>query len=204
MLSHPAIRFQRGMSLIELLIGIAILAVLLAIGGTSFVSWIQNSQIRTAAESIQNGVQVARAEAVKQNKTVLFQLMSSSSASCAWSTTRASWVVSELDAQGQCANAPSDTAAAPDPRIIQRRSSNEGAKNTFLAASQPTVAFNSLGRVTNAAAGNVTIDVFNPVGGDCVADGGNMRCLRVVVTPGGQIRMCDPAVTVATDSRVCP
>lgn len=196
--------FQRGMSLIELLIGIAILAVLLAIGGTSFVSWIQNSQIRTAAESIQNGLQVARAEAVKQNKQVLFQLMTSVDGACALSTTDSNWVVSERDAQGACANTPSDSAAAPDPNIIQRRSQAEGSRNVFLGASQAAVAFNSLGRVTNAAAGNITIDVQNPTGGDCVAAGGNMRCLRVIATPGGQIRMCDPAVTVATDSRVCP
>lgn len=192
------------MTLIELLIGIAILAILLALGGSSFFTWIQNSQIRTAAESIQNGLQIARAEAVKQNKSVLFQLMSSVDATCAWSNTTASWVVSELDAQGKCADAPSDTAAAPDPRIIQRRSTSEGSKNTFLQASQPTVAFNSLGRVTNAAGGNIAIDIFNPAGGDCADVGGNMRCLRVVVAVAGQVKMCDPAVTASTDSRKCP
>lgn len=192
------------MTLIELLIGITILAILLAIGGSSFFTWIQNSQIRTAAESIQNGLQIARAEAVKQNKSVLFQLMSSMGATCALSTTKATWVVSELDAQGQCANTPSDTALPPDPRIIQRRSASEGSKNTFLQASQSSVAFNSLGRVTNAAGGSVTIDVFNPAGGDCVALGGNMRCLRIVVAAAGQVKMCDPAVTAAQDSRKCP
>ena len=66
------------------------------------------------------------------------------------------------------------------------------------------MAFNSLGRVTNAAGGSVTIDVFNPAGGDCVALGGNMRCLRIVVAAAGQVKMCDPAVTAAQDSRKCP
>jgi hypothetical protein len=31
-----------------------------------------------------------------------------------------------------------------------------------------------------------------------------MRCMRVVVSTGGQVRMCDPQVLDATDPRVCP
>jgi hypothetical protein len=30
-----------------------------------------------------------------------------------------------------------------------------------------------------------------------------MRCLRVVVSSSGSVRMCDPAVTDATDPRAC-
>ena len=36
----------------------------------------------------------------------------------------------------------------------------------------------------------------------CVVDNGEMRCLNIVVTSGGQIRMCDPAVA-SGDSRAC-
>jgi len=39
----------------------------------------------------------------------------------------------------------------------------------------------------------------------CQTDGGPMRCLRVVVTGGGSIRMCDPTPgIVAPDPRACP
>jgi hypothetical protein len=32
-----------------------------------------------------------------------------------------------------------------------------------------------------------------------------MRCLRIVITPGGGARMCDPTPTiVAPDPRACP
>jgi len=38
-----------------------------------------------------------------------------------------------------------------------------------------------------------------------MAAGGPMRCLRVVVTGGGSIRMCDPTPgIVAPDTRACP
>ncbi|MCC6472780.1 MAG: hypothetical protein IT514_03450, partial [Burkholderiales bacterium] len=43
----------------------------------------------------------------------------------------------------------------------------------------------------------------NPSGGACAADGGPMRCLNVLVSPGGQIKMCDPAVAATGDTRRC-
>jgi hypothetical protein len=32
---------------------------------------------------------------------------------------------------------------------------------------------------------------------------GEIRCLRIEVAPSGQTRMCDPAVTDTTDTRIC-
>ena len=50
------------MTLIEMLIGLVILGVLMALGVPSFFAWLQSTQVRNAAESIQNGLQLARAE----------------------------------------------------------------------------------------------------------------------------------------------
>jgi type IV fimbrial biogenesis protein FimT len=33
------------------------------------------------------------------------------------------------------------------------------------------------------------------VNGACLSAGGNVRCLNIVVSPGGQMRMCDPSRT---------
>lgn len=64
---------QAGMSLIELMIGIAVFGILLALGVPTFARWTQNSQIRNSAEAIHNGLMLARAEAVRRNTTVRFQ-----------------------------------------------------------------------------------------------------------------------------------
>lgn len=72
MLASPS--RNRGVSLIELAVGITIIAILMATGLPSFSVFIQNSRIRTVAESIQNGLQRARAEALQTNSTVRFQL----------------------------------------------------------------------------------------------------------------------------------
>jgi type IV fimbrial biogenesis protein FimT len=48
-------------------------------------------------------------------------------------------------------------------------------------------------------------DVTKNVPNSCIADGGSMRCLRVVVSGGGSIRMCDPTPgVVMPDPRACP
>ena len=67
-------RSNAGMTLIELLIGFVIVGVLLALGVPSFSGWLQNAQLRNAAESVFNGLQLARASAVQRNKSVTFTM----------------------------------------------------------------------------------------------------------------------------------
>jgi hypothetical protein len=44
-----------------------------------------------------------------------------------------------------------------------------------------------------------TVDICNPA-----ITGANTRPMRIIVSPGGTIRMCDPKVADPADSRVCP
>jgi type IV fimbrial biogenesis protein FimT len=166
---------EHGMTLIELLIGIAIVALLIMLGAPSFRDWIQSSQIRNAAESIQNGLQLARTEAVRQNTLVQFVLGGGSS-----------WQVGCVTASETC------------PANIQSRSSAEGSTSAVLAADQTTITFNGMGRVTPVPVVDININITNPSGGNCVSAGGQMRCLRIVVSSGGQVRMCDTALTLST------
>lgn len=176
----------RGFTIIELMITIVVLAILLAVGAPSLSRWVNNRQIRTSVESIQNGLMLAKAEAVRRNTAVRFQLTTSVTNDCALSDSGTSWVVSLADPVGACGTAPSDTTA---PQIIQSRSSTEGSPNAAVSAGGvSSIVFNSLGRSNT----NASIDVSNPNGGLCIADGGRMRCLRITVGLGGQIRMCDP------------
>jgi type IV fimbrial biogenesis protein FimT len=191
----------RGFSLIELMVGIAIFAILIMMGLPTFAAWLQSSQIRTASDAVQNGLQVARAEAVRRNTLVRFQLTDTTGNSCAASTSGTNWVVSLDNPAGACATTPWDDVGAPAVRILQVRAGTDGTRNAVVAASQATVIFNGLGRVTPVPAADITIDITNPTGGACAA-AGPMRCLRVVVSGGGQVRLCDPALA-STDPRGC-
>jgi len=194
-------RARRGFTLVEMAIGLAIFGVLLALALPNFTIFLQNSQIKNAAETTLSGLTLAKTEAVRRNVTMRFQLMDSVTDSCAASTTSLNWVVSRDDAAGACATAPSDTTA---PRIVQVKSAQEGSRNVTVSTTGGSlVVFNALGRPT--AAGITAIELKNPTGGTCEHEdaAGTMRCLRVEVTTGGAIRMCDPKVTAATDPRKC-
>lgn len=191
---------QRGVSLIELMIGVAIAAMLFALGAPNFSAFIQNSKIRNAAEAIQNGLSLARVEAVRRNTSVQFVL-----------GTGSSWTVG-------C-----ETATTDCPASIQSRSTAEGSTNAAVATTEvaastnvinttptftDTLGFNGLGGITSVtlpAGSNAIFNITNPNGGACAVADGPMRCLRVVVTSGGQVRMCDPALTISkpTDPQAC-
>jgi type IV fimbrial biogenesis protein FimT len=203
---------EAGFTLVELLIGVTIMGILLVMGLPSFKSWIQNTQIRTATEAIQNGLELARAEAVRRNTQVRFQLTNSLDNTCALTKASGNWVVSLDDPTGDCAGAKLNDAFAigdavnnPAPRIIQVRQAGEGSANVVVGSKEVgggaqiydgSITFNGVGRIiaSSVTPGNsVQIDITNPVvGGNCVSAGGPMRCLRVTISSGGLIRACNP------------
>jgi type IV fimbrial biogenesis protein FimT len=199
-----------GFSLIELLITLAVLGIVLAIGLPNVSVWIQNTQLKTAAEGVVSGLQLARAEALRRNTSVRFQLVTAMDNSCALpaagATTGANWVVSLGDPSGGCTAAPNTAPAL----IVQTKSGAEGSINARLAADSGLAVFTGLGRLITGVqvVPNLTkINVRNPApaGGECQPPNGTgqMRCLSILVSPGGQVRMCDPAVTDLNDSRSC-
>jgi len=201
---------QAGVSLIELMIGLAIMALLIMIGLPNMSTWLSNSQIRTAGETMLAGLTLARTEAVRRNQIVRFQMVSNLTSGCVISTSGADWVVSLDDATGACDAAPSDVAV---PRIVQKRSGSEGTQRAVVAAATAgTLHFNGLGRVTSpGGAANMTqLNISNPTGGACEnkdGSGGPMRCLQINISVGGEVRMCDPAVDPVVfpgDPRLCP
>lgn len=197
---------QKAFTLIEMMIGLAILALLLFLAMPGFSTMLHNMKIRGTAESIMGGLQVAKAEALKRNQTVEFIL-----------------TADELDPEsvdGFTADSAGPNWAVRAPSgdsytFIEGRGSAESGQDADegtvveLAATgggvgfDGIVTFNGLGRTTLPAP--LVITVSDPLGGACktALDDAPMRCLEVEVSTNGRIRMCDPAVTDAADTRMC-
>jgi len=189
---------QRGFTIIEVVIAITIAAFMLAAMMPSVGAWMRNAKIRTAAESISSGLQHARNEAVRRNQPVSFYLVSDTDAvsmtdGCALSATSSGWVVSATSPAGKCAT-DRDSFVALRPPGDTAGGLSVLAQDTS-ATSATTVTFNGYGQISNLL----------PI--SCIklsnASDSTTRALNIAVNAGGQIRMCDPAVTDANDPRVC-
>lgn len=200
---------QDGLTLIELVTGLAIISLVLGFGVSSVDEWVHNARIRAGAEGILTGLQLARAEAVKQDVAVRFQLVDFKDGNnCTLSTSGTSWFVSLKDVTAKCDQAPAappPLPTAPDannPYIIQARPASEGTGDNLIQSTSSVITYNGLGGRNPVDATAVQIDVTPSDTGRCLANGGDLRCLRVTVSPMGQTRLCDPLLA-DTDPKGC-
>ncbi len=171
---------SNGFTLIELMIGISILAIVLAAGLPSFSEWIHNSRIRTAAESLTHGMQKARAEAVSRNTTITFVLGNGAF----WSILQGANAIESMPS-AETASTVSVTSIPTPP-----------------ATDAPTtITFSGMGIVAPNADGTASITQID-VDSTAISSA-NSRDLRVVVGAGGAVRMCDPNVVSTSDPRKC-
>ena len=182
---------QRGFSMIEVVITIAILGILLAAAMPSVSDWIRNTRIRNTAESILNGLQLARMEAVRTNKATGFYLVSDLSASCALSSTSGSWVVSVGSPAGACATATlkgldSDGGGA-----------TVGAKQSDGSTAATSVTFSGLGMLTLSSSATAIRKIA------VTSADGTTFVRRVEISPIGLARLCDPLISTSGDTRRC-
>jgi type IV fimbrial biogenesis protein FimT len=167
---------QQGFSLVELMIGVTVLVTLTSLAIPSFKSSIGNAEIRTVAESVKNGLQLARLEAIKRNTEIKFTL-----------TTDTAW-------EYGC-----NTASSTCPAKINSKNAKEGASSniSLTITTGNTVIFNSLGlRDTESTISRVDISNTNLTTTE-------RKPLRITVSAGGSAKVCDPAVTATGDPRKC-
>lgn len=191
-----------GFSLIEMAVAMAVIGILMAAVMPNVSEWMQNSKVRTGAESLQAGLQTARNEAVKSNRTVTFWLVSlndnkTMDNSCKLSDSSGSWVVSITSPEDSCGSAPSKNVA---PMLVMAHPMGEGSDGVTVVAkttdgrSAKSLTFNGFGQVVGAD-GIGTLDVSSPSA---------TRSLRIVTTTGGSTFVCDPHISDTKDPRHCP
>lgn len=175
-----------GLSLIEILITVAILAIISAIGIPSYTTYVTNSRVHSVSADIRNGLQQARMEAIKRNATTSFCITSSSGSG--WKTV----------AGNDCSTGT---------QIASKTSSGGEVSDVEWSPGTLSVSFGADGRIRTASGsatgtGLTTIDVYwkKICAEDCVRT-------RVEISPGGMIRSCnlsladgDPQACATTNS----
>ena len=174
-------RREQGVTLIELMVGLTIISCLLLVGMPSFSGWIQDLQIRGAAESIESGLLLARSEAIRRNRPVQLSLADAGGL--------VEWQVGCVAVAADC------------PELIAQRRRGEGGRNTRMAAATVaadaafdtalaagaglpvSIAFNGMGLLAGAAPNRIEVSHVTL---------GSARRL-VIVIGAGLVRLCNPA-----------
>lgn len=194
-------RSSRGFTLIELMVTIALLAILLGLAAPSFALWIKNARIRTVGDALQTGARLAQAEAIRLNRQVVFFL--TNDANCGNATNAADngnfWAIRTVP-----------LVAGDAASTVQCGQLSEFAGGvTITADSSTAVCFNSMGRqITNTTPGVGGGAQCSPAANGSrydIAMTGADRRVRVLISIGGQVRMCDPDKTPSdTTPDGCP
>jgi type IV fimbrial biogenesis protein FimT len=122
--------------MVELMVALAVVAILSAMAVPAMRTAIENSHIRAAASSMQNGLAMARAEAVRMNTQVRFTVLPTG------------WSVRRVD----------------DNTLLNRGSGKERAASVVLTISnaETNVVFDPLGRRVGSTFTQIDITSANP------------------------------------------
>jgi type IV fimbrial biogenesis protein FimT len=183
-----------GVTLVELLVGMTLLAVLIALGAPAMSNYLQNSKIANATSGYYSAIQTARTEAIRRNVQTQFVLTDAPFTTMTPASGGRGWAVRASSGAG---------FARIDAKGEDEGEGNRSTPTLAITASASAVTFNGFG-ATMPPGSTYVLDISNPAAGSCKTEGGTVRCRRIIVSAGGQIAACDPAaIASAGDSRGC-
>jgi type IV fimbrial biogenesis protein FimT len=209
-LTHPSVRRQRGLTLIELLVTITIFGIMLAIGIPNASRWLLANRARSASEFYADGFSLARRQAVAHNGfsrisltpnvntgqmdwqvdlCFVTQAAQCTAAQGAWSTTAAP---SAADPEGEAGWKSVFRAAdaLPPSEILRPTTLPEGSSQVY---------YTPLGWVDPLFANRLASLRLDPA----PAYASDVPTVALVVTLAGMAAKCDPTLPDA-DNRACP
>lgn len=194
-------RGSRGYSVLELMVVVTCIALALMLAVPSLQGWLVNGRVRIVAEALLNGLRMAHVESVRQSRQTVFMLTNDApdDPAAAADANGGNWAVRTV---------PLLTGEAT--RFVRGGALAELGTGVSITGSggAESICFNSIGGLVanpdpgpsgaacaiDPAAPTVTYDIAAP---------GADRPLRVLVSLGGRIRMCDPAKALATNPDGC-
>ncbi len=214
---HPCLK---GFTLIELMIALAIMAILLTMAVSGWRVWIINGHIRTVSGNIADNLRATRATALQRNRRVTFQLCDKDNDTSEGTVpVTAIITLNPIDACEQTipsaedaglgqagGSGDSSTAALAHREIITGGSARIKAWSSD-SDGKWSVTFNPLGRAVSYPSSDAPDPGNEPLTFEIdstVSDANGIRPMRVLVYESGRILVCDTKVSNSADPRACP
>jgi type IV fimbrial biogenesis protein FimT len=187
-------RAVQGFTLVEMLVGLGLTVFFMLMTLPSASAYLTDARIRAAAQTYYSGAQLARAEAVRRNAEVRLLLTDDPSASPPTTSVNAlGWVTLAGGLQGV------DWSTLEGTEWVDSKDPKESRTTGLrVAANEAVVQFNGQG----AASVKQIVKFLGPAADTCYPQGPR-RCLHVVISLGGQVRLCDPGISNNGDNRKC-
>ncbi len=180
---------SKGFTLIELMVTIALAAILMSIAAPSFIAFQRNAELTSFANSMVASINAARGEAMKRGRYAM--LVPADSTHTQWSS---GWIAFVDVDRSQSFDASKDI-------VVQKREAPPSyltiTPNGTALATPPYIMFDASGYATNKSAsfGNLT---FNIVRSDVSSSTSWSETRNVIISVTGRVRACKP--TSASDS----
>lgn len=181
---------SRGFTLIELMVTIAVLAILLTLAAPSFNDFFQRYRLRGAADDVVTLMAMARSEAIARNRNVAIVFSGTGEAWCVGGAAAA-----EPAAPGELVTSVPTCNCSGDCTIGGRVMESQGAnyRGVTMAAAPSPFVFNRL---------NGTVDPLTAATTTFKSPNGKYS-LAVEVSPLGRGRLCVPSGPAMTGFESC-
>jgi len=184
-------RNKKGFTLIELMIAIAILGILMALGAPAMMQYLRNAKIRALAVEMKESLEQTKLEAIRRNNTASVSIYGSSGNSSNQNML--------ITVDGNSISTRTGTKGEAGLKIYKSVTARGSDTYTELTSLKyESMSFSGNGRISGTPF-DLLITGSNGYS-ECNDDN---ACFKVVVSAGGSIRMCNKNLLKSNHAQGC-